>query len=152
MIVRTPEAMRDLGARIARACRPGDVVLLTGELGAGKTTLVQGMGAALGIREPITSPTFVIARAHVGSSGQRLVHVDAYRVGSALELDDLDLDADASTAITVVEWGEGRAERLAPDRLVVTIEPGEDETRQVSLQAVGERWAGVDLAALATAA
>ncbi|MBU6244516.1 MAG: tRNA (adenosine(37)-N6)-threonylcarbamoyltransferase complex ATPase subunit type 1 TsaE [Actinomycetales bacterium] len=151
MIIRTAAQMRDLGARIARACRPGDVVVLTGELGAGKTTLVQGMGAALGIREPITSPTFVIARAHQGSGGH-LLHVDAYRLGSAVELDDLDLDADVSSGITVVEWGEGHAERLAPDRLIVTIARVEDEARQVSLRAVGERWASADLAALETAA
>lgn len=152
MIVSSAEQMRDLGARIAHACRPGDVVVLTGDLGAGKTTLVQGMGAALGIRDPITSPTFVIARVHEGDAGQRLIHVDAYRLSGALELDDLDLDADLSTGIAVIEWGAGHAERLAPDRLVVTIEPGSGEDRMVGLHAVGKRWIGVDLAAIETVA
>ena len=129
--------MRDLGRRLAALLRAGDLVILSGPLGAGKTTLVQGIGAGLGVRGPVTSPTFVIARVHpplVAAAGASeptdpgpgrptLVHADAYRLGSSLELDDLDLDADAATSVTVVEWGEGLAEGLAADRLEITITP-----------------------------
>jgi len=113
----------------------GDLVILSGGLGAGKTTLTQGIGDGLGVRGPITSPTFVIARVHPplaalagGGSGATgrgpaLVHADAYRLGSVLELDDLDLDTDTASSVTVVEWGEGLAEGLAADRLEITIAP-----------------------------
>jgi tRNA threonylcarbamoyl adenosine modification protein YjeE len=101
-------AMLVLGRRIARVLAAGDLVVLTGVLGAGKTTLAQGIGAGLGVRGPITSPTFVIARVHPSQSGgPDLVHVDAYRLGSIAEVDDLDLDATLEDAVTVVEWGEG---------------------------------------------
>jgi tRNA threonylcarbamoyladenosine biosynthesis protein TsaE len=141
--IATDAAMRDLGRELAARLRAGDLVILTGPLGAGKTTLVQGIGEGLGVRGPVTSPTFVIARAHpaLTGSGPSLVHADAYRLGSIGEVDDLDLDADMASAVTVVEWGEGLAEGLAADRLEVRIEPHPDsETRTVRLIGHGERW------------
>lgn len=141
--IRTAEQMQALAARVASHCRAGDLVLLTGDLGAGKTTFTQGFGRAMGVREPITSPTFVIARVYRPASGPGLVHVDAYRVGDALELDDLDIDADLADCVTVVEWGEGKAERLSSDRLHVVIERSDDvddETRIVTFTATGDRW------------
>src|SRR3954462_15504555 len=110
--------MHALGRRLAGLLRAGDLVVLTGDLGAGKTTLTQGLGDGLGVRGPVTSPTFVIARVHPSlAQGPALVHVDAYRLGDAAELDDLDLDTDLDTAVTVVEWGSGLAEALSNDRL-----------------------------------
>ncbi len=121
-----PDRMRALGARLATVLGPGDLVVLAGPLGAGKTTLVQGIGEGLGVRGPITSPTFVIARVHPSlRGGPDLVHADAYRLGSRLEVDDLDLDADLDHSVTVVEWGEGLVENLAPGYLLVSIDrPG----------------------------
>lgn len=145
MIVRTTEQMRALGARVAQRCHPGDVVVLVGDLGAGKTTFVQGMGIGIGIDEAITSPTFVIARVHSGRAGMSLIHVDAYRLGSGLELDDLDLDTELACGLTVIEWGEGYAERLGQDRLVISITALPDESREVRIEGIGERWAGCDL-------
>jgi tRNA threonylcarbamoyladenosine biosynthesis protein TsaE len=139
----TGSAMRDRGAHVARCCRPGDLVILSGDLGAGKTTFVQGMGAGLGVTDQVTSPTFVIARVYPTPTGVDLVHVDAYRLGSTLELDDLDLDSDLETAITVVEWGEGKVERLSEDRVVITIarsDVDDDETRVMSVAGFGARW------------
>ena len=156
----TPDAtsMRALGAALASLLRPGDVVVLSGELGAGKTTLTQGLGAGLGVRGDVTSPTFVIARVHPSlGDGPALVHVDAYRIGGVAELDDLDLDTSLDEAVTVVEWGEGVAEGLADDRLEVRIERavadgsaghGELDPRRVRLSPVGGRWLGVRLSAL----
>ncbi|MGH8824217.1 MAG: tRNA (adenosine(37)-N6)-threonylcarbamoyltransferase complex ATPase subunit type 1 TsaE [Jiangellaceae bacterium] len=146
--------MRVLGAALARDLRAGDLVLLGGELGAGKTTLTQGIGAGLDVRGPVTSPTFVIARVHESlSGGPPLVHVDAYRLGGWAELEDLDLEATLDEAVTVVEWGEGLAEGLAPDRLDVHIHRTVGETsssshgdvREVTITGVGARWAGVDI-------
>ena len=129
------------GMRLGRLLRAGDLVVLTGGLGAGKTTLTQGIGAGLGVRGPITSPTFVIARVHPSTvGGPALVHVDAYRLGGALELDDLDLDADVADSVTVVEWGHGVAERLADAYLEVVLTAGADETRTLSLTGFGDRW------------
>ena len=143
--VPTGEDMRALGQRLAALLRAGDLVVLTGPLGAGKTTLVQGIGQGLEVRGPVTSPTFVIARVHPAlGGGPGLVHVDAYRLGSVAEVDDLDLDASLDDCVTVVEWGEGLVEGLAADRLEVTItmppagEPG--EMRLVTLTGIGERW------------
>ena len=152
------DAMRALGASLAEVLRAGDVVVLTGGLGAGKTTFTQGLGAGLGIRGDVTSPTFVIARVHPSlSDGPALVHVDAYRIGGVAELDDLDLDTSLDEAVTVVEWGEGLAEGLADDRVEVRIERavGDDastdqglDPRRVAVAPVGTRWLGVPLPAL----
>jgi tRNA threonylcarbamoyladenosine biosynthesis protein TsaE len=110
--IATPDDMEDLGRRLGEALEPGDVVVLTGPLGAGKTTLTRGIGAGLGIRGPVQSPTFVIARTHPSLvGGAPLVHVDAYRLGSAAELDDLDIDV--AHSVVIVEWGRGIAESLA---------------------------------------
>jgi tRNA threonylcarbamoyladenosine biosynthesis protein TsaE len=141
--IATAAAMRALGRELATRLRAGDLVILTGPLGAGKTTLVQGIGEGLGVRGPITSPTFVIARVHPVQTGPgpALVHADAYRLGSVSEVDDLDLDADMATAVTVVEWGEGLAEGLAEDRLEISIQPDPDsDTRTVRLIGYGARW------------
>ncbi|GAA0331984.1 tRNA (adenosine(37)-N6)-threonylcarbamoyltransferase complex ATPase subunit type 1 TsaE [Actinoallomurus spadix] len=138
--VPTDEAMRELGRRLAAALRAGDLVVLSGPLGAGKTTLTQGLGEGLKVRGPITSPTFVIARVHPSlAGGPALVHVDAYRLGGLDEVDDLDLDL--QDAVTVVEWGEGMVEELSEDRLEVTIERGDTEERTVRITGVGGRWA-----------
>lgn len=164
--VSTPEAMRHLGARLACVLRAGDLLVLSGELGAGKTTFTQGLAEGLGVRGPITSPTFVIARVHPslepGSGGPELVHVDAYRLDSIAELDDLDLDADLDDAVTVVEWGAGMAEGLGDARLEIRITraltaeelevlPGGQEPldpRRVEVTPIGPRWHEVDWAAI----
>ncbi|MBP2704825.1 tRNA (adenosine(37)-N6)-threonylcarbamoyltransferase complex ATPase subunit type 1 TsaE [Microbispora sp. RL4-1S] len=133
---------RELGARLAALLRPGDLVVLTGPLGAGKTTLVQGIAEGLKVRGPITSPTFVIARVHPSlTGGPALVHADAYRLGGTLEVDDLDLDASLEESVTVVEWGEGLVEGLSDDRLEVRVERGAaGEERIIRLTGVGPRW------------
>jgi tRNA threonylcarbamoyladenosine biosynthesis protein TsaE len=139
----TDRDMRDLGRKLAGLLRAGDLVILAGPLGAGKTTLVQGIGEGLGVRGPVTSPTFVIARVHpvLSGAGPSLVHADAYRLGSIGEVDDLDLDADTATAVTVVEWGTGLAEALSEDRLEITITPDpQSEVRTVRLTGHGQRW------------
>jgi tRNA threonylcarbamoyladenosine biosynthesis protein TsaE len=158
--VATAAQMRALGRRLASLLRAGDLVILSGSLGAGKTTLTQGIGEGLGVRGPVTSPTFVIARVHpplkpaagLTAAGPALVHADAYRLGSVLEMDDLDLDADTETSVTVVEWGEGLAEGLAADRLEITIAPAADgaplegdSPRAVTITGIGERWRGIQL-------
>ncbi len=146
------QAMRALGAELATGLQAGDVVVLSGGLGAGKTTFTQGLGAGLGVRGEVTSPTFVISRVHPAlGDGPPLVHVDAYRLGGVAELDDLDLDTSLDEAVTVVEWGEGIAEGLADDRVEVRIEravadeaaqPGDLDPRRVRIAAVGLRWLG----------
>ena len=136
----------EFGRRLAAMLRAGDLIVLGGPLGAGKTTLVQGIGAGLGVRGPVTSPTFVIARVHppLAGGGPALVHADAYRLGSFGEVDDLDLDTDAGSAVTVVEWGTGLAEPLAEDRLEISIEPDMDgDVRTVRINGRGARWHGV---------
>jgi tRNA threonylcarbamoyladenosine biosynthesis protein TsaE len=187
LTVSTADEMRELGRRLASALTAGDLVILSGGLGAGKTTLTKGIGDGLGVRGPITSPTFVIARVHppirsapttaptaspttapaptasptTAPSGPRpaLVHADAYRLGGVLELDDLDLDTDLASSVTVVEWGEGLAEGLSADRLEIAIEAvavgGADTTdpddlagdmpRTVRISSVGQRWEGIEL-------
>jgi tRNA threonylcarbamoyladenosine biosynthesis protein TsaE len=143
--VDTPEAMFELGKRIGALCKAGDLILLNGPLGAGKTVLVQGIGAALGI-EDVTSPTFVISRIHKGSIP--LIHVDVYRLleagKAALYLDDLDLDSPREEALTVIEWGGEESARLGDDRLEIVIDRSED-IRKVSITPVGDRWAGFSL-------
>lgn len=153
--VATPADMRALGERIARLLRAGDLVLLSGELGAGKTTLAQGIGAGLGVRGPITSPTFVLARLHPSlRGGPPLVHVDAYRLVSWDDLEGLDLETTLNEAVTVVEWGEGLVEGLSTDRLEVRIhrrpggESGSDaahDVRKIEIVEIGKRWAGVTI-------
>jgi tRNA threonylcarbamoyladenosine biosynthesis protein TsaE len=148
--LRVPTAadMRELGRRLAALLRPGDLVVLTGPLGAGKTTMVQGIGDGLGVRGPVTSPTFVIARVHPSlDGGPDLVHADAYRLGSRAEVDDLDLDADLERSVTVVEWGEGLVEELAESHLEVAIVMGPADSRAVRLVGRGERWEAVDQSA-----
>ncbi|XVQ87206.1 tRNA (adenosine(37)-N6)-threonylcarbamoyltransferase complex ATPase subunit type 1 TsaE [Microbispora siamensis] len=144
----TAEETRALGARLATLLAPGDLVVLSGPLGAGKTTLVQGVAEGLKVRGPITSPTFVIARVHPSlSGGPALVHADAYRLGGTLEVDDLDLDASLEESVTVVEWGEGLVEGLSEDRLEVHVERGaEGEERRVRVTGVGPRWSELSLA------
>lgn len=146
--VPTAADMHELGKRLGAALQAGDLVVLSGPLGAGKTTLVQGIGAGLRVRGPVTSPTFVIARVHPAlAGGPGLVHVDAYRLGSVAEVDDLDLDASLDESVTVVEWGEGLVEGLAADRLEVSIElspAGADRDRRtVGMTGIGQRWESV---------
>ncbi|MEU0070972.1 tRNA (adenosine(37)-N6)-threonylcarbamoyltransferase complex ATPase subunit type 1 TsaE [Streptomyces sp. NPDC006332] len=165
LTVTSPEQMRELGRQLAKLLRAGDLVMLTGELGAGKTTLTRGLGEGLGIRGAVTSPTFVIARVHPSlGDGPPLVHVDAYRLGGGLdEMEDLDLDVSLPESVIVVEWGEGKVEELTDDRMEILIHrtvgtaPAEganprtaetDEVRHVTVTGLGERWAAVDLSVL----
>lgn len=160
--VPTADAMHKLGAKVLTpVLRAGDLVILTGDLGAGKTTLTQGIGAALGVRGTIASPTFIIARTHLAQGdGPDLVHVDAYRLGSLAELDDLDLDTSLESAVTVVEWGEDAA-ALSDDRLhvsvlrprggVVDMNDPSGGTRTVRITSHGSRWDGVRLPDLSDA-
>ncbi|WP_194948630.1 tRNA (adenosine(37)-N6)-threonylcarbamoyltransferase complex ATPase subunit type 1 TsaE [Actinomyces trachealis] len=164
-----PEDTRELGARLASLLRAGDLVMLSGGLGAGKTTLAQGIGAAMKVRGRVSSPTFIIARVHPSlGEGPDLIHVDAYRLNSLEEVDALDLDSSLADSVTLVEWGEDRVEALSQDRLEVTVsrphgavapQPGaeaaitdladvDDCRRSVHVRAIGERWGGADLTAL----
>jgi tRNA threonylcarbamoyladenosine biosynthesis protein TsaE len=128
------------GRRLATVLRAGDLIVLGGRLGAGKTALVQGIGAGLEVSGRIASPTFVIARVHPGPLP--LVHVDAYRLGSLEEVDDLDLDVSADEALTVVEWGTGKAEQLAESYLSIVLERAADtEQRTATLTPHGGDWA-----------
>jgi tRNA threonylcarbamoyladenosine biosynthesis protein TsaE len=145
----TVEDTREFGRRLGRVLRAGDLVVLTGPLGAGKTALVQGIGAGLGVRGEVTSPTFVIARVHRPDPSRgatvALVHADAYRLGAAAdpraEIDDLDLDASMDESVTVVEWGEGMVEQLGDAHLRVRIDRRDDDTRVVELVPSGGDWA-----------
>jgi tRNA threonylcarbamoyladenosine biosynthesis protein TsaE len=148
LTVPTAEDMKSFGRRLAGELRAGDLVVLTGDLGAGKTTLVQGIATGLGVQGPVLSPTFVIARSY-RDGRLPLVHVDAYRLGSLVEVDDLDLDASVEESATVVEWGAGLVEQLAADRLEVRILRSvdeNDETRRVTVSPLGARWTGVAIA------
>lgn len=137
--LRTVDDTRAWGARLGALLQAGDLLLLTGDLGAGKTTLTQGVADGLGVRGPVTSPTYVIARVHPSiTGGPDLVHVDAYRLGGLAELDDLDLDASLEETVTIVEWGHGVAEHLSDEYLEVTLQ-GHD-TRTVDLVGHGARW------------
>jgi tRNA threonylcarbamoyladenosine biosynthesis protein TsaE len=138
-VLPTPEDTRALGAALADLARPGDLVVLVGPLGAGKTALTQGIGTALGVREPVTSPTFVIARVHRGGR-LPLVHVDAYRLGGMADVDDLDLDVTVASSLTVVEWGQGLVEQLADEHLEVRLERGDDDVRTAVLVPHGPGW------------
>jgi len=143
-VVETADAMRDVGAALGRVARGGDVIVLTGELGAGKTTLAQGIAAGLGVVDRVTSPTFVISRVHENpSGGPALVHVDAYRLGSVAEVDDLDLELDLQQGVVVVEWGEGLVEDLSESVVHVLInrsDDADDEQRQVAVAGADPRW------------
>lgn len=138
-VLPTPEDTRALGAALAELARPGDLVVLVGPLGAGKTALTQGIGAALGVREPVTSPTFVIARVHRGGR-LPLVHVDAYRLGGVADVDDLDLDVTVADSVTVVEWGQGLVEQLADEHLEVRLDRRDDDVRTAVLVPHGPGW------------
>ncbi|WOX11908.1 tRNA (adenosine(37)-N6)-threonylcarbamoyltransferase complex ATPase subunit type 1 TsaE [Streptomyces sp. N50] len=152
--VNSPDQMRELGRRLAKLLRAGDLVMLTGELGAGKTTLTRGLGEGLGVRGAVTSPTFVIARVHPSlGEGPPLVHVDAYRLGGGLDdMEDLDLDVSLPESVIVVEWGEGKVEELTDDRLSLVIHRAvgdtTDEVRHVTVTGLGARWAAVELGVL----
>ncbi|SCX47106.1 tRNA threonylcarbamoyl adenosine modification protein YjeE [Klenkia marina] len=135
----TVEDTRALGVELAALLRAGDLVVLSGPLGAGKTALTQGIGAGLGVRGPVTSPTFVLARVHRGGR-LPLVHVDAYRLGSLLDVDDLDLDATLEESVTVVEWGHGLVEQLADEHLVVELARDDDDVRTATLVPHGPSW------------
>lgn len=129
------------GARLAQVLRAGDLVVLVGPLGAGKTALAQGIGAGLGVSGRVVSPTFVIARIH-GGGRVPLVHVDAYRLGSLAEVDDLDLDVAVQDSVTVVEWGAGLVEQLADARLEIALaRVADSEVRTAELTPVGGDWA-----------
>ena len=145
--IATPDEMEELGALLAAQLRAGDLVALNGELGAGKTTLTRGLGAGLGVRGAVTSPTFVLARTHPRTNGGApLVHVDAYRLATAMELDDLDIDFAAS--IVVVEWGAGKLDGITDDWLELdivrpvggTVTDDGIEPRIVTVTAHGDRW------------
>ena len=138
-VLPTPEDTRALGAALAAVLAPGDLLVLTGPLGAGKTALTQGLGAALGVSEPVTSPTFVIARVHRGGR-LPLVHVDAYRLGGVGDVDDLDLDASTEESVTVVEWGAGLVEQLADEHLEVRLDRRDDDVRTAVLVPHGSGW------------
>ena len=137
--------MFDLGQKIGKQLIAGDLILLNGPLGAGKTALTQGIGAALGISD-VTSPTFVISRTHKGSLP--LIHVDVYRLqesgNAAIYLDDLDLDSARESAVTVIEWGGAESARLSDERLEIDIDRS-DDARIVTYCAIGPRWAGFQL-------
>jgi tRNA threonylcarbamoyladenosine biosynthesis protein TsaE len=137
--------MHALGVRLGSLCKAGDLILLNGPLGAGKTVLVQGIGEALGISD-VTSPTFVISRIH--NAPLNLIHVDAYRLleggNAAAYLDDLDLDTPRESAVTVIEWGGQESARLSDQRLEISIDRT-DDIREVTITPIGERWQGVSL-------
>jgi len=154
LTIETPEQMERLGAAVARLLGAGDVVALDGELGAGKTTLTRGLGAELGVRGTVASPTFVLARTHPRVEGEPpLVHVDAYRLPGIAELDDLDLDFAGS--IVVVEWAEGMLDGIVDSWLGIRIDrptggapDDEEQPREVEILGHGPRWAGFDPADL----
>lgn len=150
--VPTAAAMQRLGAVLADQLAAGDVIVASGPLGAGKTTFAQGLGRGLGVTEAVISPTFVLSRIHPSTTGRPgLVHVDAYRLSDAAELDDLDLAGAGSDVVTLVEWGEGIAEQLSDERLHLTIERRGDDSRLVRLEPFGHRLSAIDPAPLLAA-
>ena len=143
--IQDPDQMHDLGIALAKILKAGDLLLLNGTLGAGKTTLTRGIGEGLGAQGTVQSPTFVLARTHRTALGPKLVHVDAYRLSSAIELDDLDIDF--ANSIVVVEWARDYIDGLAQHWLQVDINrDAEDESRLVTVSGIGERWQGVEIA------
>ncbi len=142
--IQDPEQMHQLGLAIAKVLKSGDLLLLNGPLGAGKTTLTRGIGEGLGASGTVQSPTFVLARTHRTTVGPKLVHVDAYRLNSALELDDLDIDF--ANSIVVVEWARDYVDGIAEHWLLVDINrDSEDESRLVTISGFGQRWEGVEI-------
>lgn len=154
LTVASAPAMVAVGRGLARLLRAGDLVVLDGPLGAGKTTLTRGLGEGLQVRGDVSSPTFVIARRHrAGGSAPALLHIDAYRVSSE-ELADLELDAEAADCVAVVEWGRGKVEGWGQDRLEVRIaldDADPDGPRTVTITGIGPRWADARLAEGVTA-
>ncbi len=149
----SPDETFELGRRLGASLRAGDVVLLVGALGAGKTSFTRGVGEGLGVHGQVTSPTFVLARVHPSTSnGPALVHVDAYRLSSEAELEDLDIDAFADTAVTIVEWGDGIGAGLSDSRLRIELARdgswNREQDRVVVVSSVGPRWDGVPLGGL----
>ncbi len=143
--IQDPEQMHQLGLEIANVLKAGDLLLLNGPLGAGKTTLTRGIGEGLGASGTVQSPTFVLARTHRTVAGPKLVHVDAYRLNSAVELDDLDIDF--ANSIVVVEWARDYIDGIAEHWLQVDINrESEDESRMVTVTGMGTRWQGVEIA------
>lgn len=143
--IQDPDHMHLLGLAITKVLRAGDLLLLNGPLGAGKTTLTRGIGEGLGAQGTVQSPTFVLARTHRTAVGPKLVHVDAYRLNSAVELDDLDIDF--ANSIVVVEWARDYIDGIAENWLQVDINrESEDESRLVKISSVGQRWEGVEIA------
>jgi tRNA threonylcarbamoyladenosine biosynthesis protein TsaE len=135
------EETHALGLRLAKHLTPGDVVILDGPLGAGKTTFTQGIAAGLDVRGPITSPTFVIYRIHPNNvAGPALIHLDAYRLNSLAEVDDLDLDSNLYNAVLVAEWGSGKLENIADEYLVVEFTRNDDDSRRITFIPNGNRW------------
>lgn len=174
----TAEETQELARRLAGLLRAGDLIILSGELGAGKTTFTQGLGSSLGVRPGIISPTFVLVRIHPNMpdgpnpGGPDLVHVDAYRLSSPGEIDDIDLENTLDSAVTVVEWGVDRVEHLSSNRLEIELvravggapapaaapdpeagtfdfaDEDDDEPRLLRVQAIGPRWEGIDFSVL----
>ena len=143
--IQDPDHMNLLGLAIAKVLQAGDLLLLNGPLGAGKTTLTRGIGEGLGAQGTVQSPTFVLARTHRTQAGPKLVHVDAYRLNSAVELDDLDIDF--ANSIVVVEWARDYIDGIADHWLQVDINrESEDESREVTINGIGQRWEGVEIA------
>jgi tRNA threonylcarbamoyladenosine biosynthesis protein TsaE len=138
-VLPTPQDTHALGRDLADLLAPGDLVVLVGPLGAGKTALTQGIGTGLGVGEPVTSPTFVISRVHRGGRVP-LVHVDAYRLGGVADVDDLDLDVTVADSVTVVEWGQGLVEQLTDEHLEIRLDRRDDDVRTAVLVPHGGGW------------
>ncbi|WIK64615.1 tRNA (adenosine(37)-N6)-threonylcarbamoyltransferase complex ATPase subunit type 1 TsaE [Gleimia hominis] len=157
--VNDPDQTRAIGAALAPIVRAGDLIMLTGELGSGKTTLTQGLGEAMGVSGRVSSPTFIITRIHPNDHGPDLVHADAYRITDLEDLETLDLDTQLQDRVVVVEWGEGKTEPLSTSRLEIVLrgpfpadgaisndlEGLDDGRRLVEISPVGPRWDGVDI-------
>lgn len=162
--VAEPDETRRVGERLAKLLGPGDLVMLSGELGAGKTTFTQGIGKGMGVHGNVSSPTFIVARVHPPEGGSvPLIHVDAYRIEDAEDLETLDLESSLSESVTVIEWGKGKTEGLSEDRLEVDIirptggtaqvdadgtvdlTQMDDGKRTLRLTGHGQRWANIDL-------
>lgn len=160
VVTASAEETRAFGRALGQHLRAGDLIMLSGNLGAGKTTFTQGIGAGLGVRGRVSSPTFIVARTHPNlAGGPDLIHVDAYRVDSLEDLETLDLDSSLDQSVTVVEWGEGKTEGLSPQRLEITLVRAQgassqnpddvfgdatgDEERRIELRPHGSRWDAV---------